>query len=76
LNLRNKFFFNREKSLRQYEKICETAYWQKIRKKGQAHFKSPGQIGALIHPSPLVVGHAYICKVAVGQNISAVIYGS
>jgi hypothetical protein len=41
LNLRNKFFFNREKSLRQYEKICETAYWQKIRKKGQARFKSP-----------------------------------
>jgi hypothetical protein len=42
LNVSHRFCLNRGKSLRQCEEICETAYWQKIRKKGQAHFKSPG----------------------------------
>jgi hypothetical protein len=42
LNVRNRFCLITGKSLRQCEEICETAYWQKIRKKGQPHFKSPG----------------------------------
>jgi hypothetical protein len=42
LNVRNRFCFNRGKSLKQSEEICEIAFWQKIRKTWQAHFKSPG----------------------------------
>ncbi len=40
LNVRNRFCFNRGKSLKQSEEIGEIAFWQKIRKIGQAHFKT------------------------------------
>jgi hypothetical protein len=42
MNVCERFCFNRGKSLKQSEEICEIAFWQKIRKTGQAHFKSPG----------------------------------
>jgi hypothetical protein len=48
LNVRNRFCFNRGKSLKQREEICEIAFWQKIRKRGQAHFKSPGPCAFLL----------------------------
>jgi hypothetical protein len=78
LNVRNRFFFNQEKSLRQYEKICETSYWPKNPQKRAGSLQVTGANWSANSPlpPPLVVGHAYICKVAVGQNISAVIYGS
>ncbi len=42
LNVLIRFYLNKGKSLRQSEKIYEIEFWQKIRKREQAHFKSTG----------------------------------
>jgi hypothetical protein len=42
LNVRNRFYLNKGKSLRKSEEICEIEFWPKIRKKGQAYSKSTG----------------------------------
>ncbi len=49
LYVRNRFCLDRGKSLRQYEEICETAYWQKIRKKGQFSLQVSGALRTYVH---------------------------